>query len=127
MPELAMVFWRSEDHYGVGEEGYEYGETGKDDAAQREADRRYWRIDKRVRPNLRLLVAVASGTVARIWPVEPNGEWEESSTRPGAVAIPVGDHPLSDEEVRAQYPSLGVVEGDPWPAEQGPNRRYVTL
>jgi hypothetical protein len=125
--EYAFVFWRSSTRRGIGDEGHEFGETGKDEATQREADRSSWPIAASRQPGTRLVVAVVDGKVERVWPVVPGGVWERSTTRPRLFAIPLAERQLSPQEVREQYPSLGYVQGDQWPAIQGRIRKFVTL
>ncbi|MER5601658.1 hypothetical protein [Streptomyces sp. NPDC002265] len=126
-PDSALVIYRSKDKRGTGSDGHPYGETGRSDAVQREADSRYWSVSKDRRPTLRLLVVVAGGVVCRIWPVDAGGEWAEEPGGTGKVALPLADHPLHPDEVQALYPHLGITVGDELPSRRGPIRHYMPV
>ncbi|MGW1498877.1 hypothetical protein ACWCQW_09950 [Streptomyces mirabilis] len=124
--EIAMVIYRNEGG-GVDAEGRLFGETGGNDDTQRDADGPYWRVAKASRPKIRLLVIVVAGEVRRIWPVDPSDAWVEQPGGSGKVALPLGEHPLKPEEVRALYPDFGIAVGDQRPMRQGLLREYVPL
>jgi hypothetical protein len=124
--ELAMVVYR-----GVGtatdEDGRVFGETGEDDASegQRLADDRWWRVAKASQKRIRLLIVVGSGRVRRIWEVEQKPDWERGPG--GKVALPLGPHPLTPQEVADRYPDLGVAVDDERRMRQGLLREYIPL
>ena len=67
---------------------------------------------------------VVQGEVPRIWPVNPTDPWTEED---GKVSLPLGECPLTPEEVRSRYPALGIALGDERPRQQGKIREYVTV
>jgi hypothetical protein len=124
--EIALVIYRGPDP-SPDIDGHIYGETGDPDGSpgQRWADAHWWRIAIARRPEIRLLIVVVQGEVRRIWPVMPAETWEEDAT--GKVALPLGERPLTPDEVRQRCPSLGIAVGDHRPARQGLMREYIPV
>ncbi|MFI6587449.1 hypothetical protein [Embleya sp. NPDC050493] len=124
--DLAMVVYRGPGAGGTDDDGRAYGETGTGDASptQQEADGAWWRVAKASRPKIRALVVVDRGVVVRVWPVDPTRAWLE---RDGRVALPLGDRPLTADEIATRYPSLGIALGDERPMRRGLLREYVAL
>jgi hypothetical protein len=124
--EVAMVIYRGTDALRFDDQGRPYGEIGEGAASeiQRRADSEFWRIAKAMRPKIKLLIVVVRGKVHRIWPVMPAATWKEEN---GKVALPLGEQPLKPEEIRTQYPALGIAEGDHLPTRQGKMREYVPI
>jgi hypothetical protein len=108
-------------------DGHIYGETGEGDHSpnQRWADAHWWRIAAARRPKIRLLIIVVKGVVRRMWQVLPAEAWEEDAS--GKVALPLGDRPLTSDEVEQYYPALGIAVGDHRPARPGLMREYVPV
>jgi hypothetical protein len=124
LEDLAMVIYRGAGT-GTDDDGRTHGETGRDDAAQRLADGRWWRVAKASRPKIRLLVVVDRGQVRRIWPVKESGTWEEGAD--GKVALPLGERPLTQQELDTRYPTLGISLGDHRPMRRGLLREYAPI
>jgi hypothetical protein len=124
--EVAFVIYRGPDPSPV-IGGHVYGETGGGDYSpdQRWADAHWWRIAKAMRPRIRLLVVVVRGEVRRIWEVMPGADWEEDTG--GKSGIPLGERPLTPDEIRDRYPKFNLAVGDVRPARQGLMREYVPL
>ena len=124
--EIAMLIYRGPDP-SPGIDGRIYGETGEGDDSpnQRWADAHWWRIAAARRPKIRLLIVVVRGQVRRIWPVMPAENWEENAS--GKVALPLGERPLTRDEVQQRYPALHIAVGDKRPARQGLMREYVQV
>ncbi|TDD75061.1 hypothetical protein [Actinomadura rubrisoli] len=117
LDEIAMIVYRS-------------GGTGTDPEGrvgerQREADSRWWRVARASRPKIRLLVVVDRGIVRRIWPVMDTPRWDENEA--GKVALPLGERPLTSEEVAEHYPDLGIAIGDERPIRKGLLREHVPV
>ncbi|WP_371801559.1 hypothetical protein OHA38_43365 (plasmid) [Streptomyces sp. NBC_01732] len=126
LEDLAMVIYRGGAGTGTDADGRVYGETGQDDAAQRLADGRWWRVAQASRRKIRLLIVVDRGQVRRIWPVREDVDiWEESAD--SRVAFPLGERPLTQQELDARYPALGICLGDHRPARRGLLREYVPI
>lgn len=128
LDEVAMVIYRGPGPR-VDPDGRIYGETGEvgtadPDDEQRWADSHWWRIATDMRPKIRLFIVVVQGEVRRIWPVMPvpAEDWEQDR---GKVAVPLGEHTLTPEQIRADFPSLGIAVGDQRPMRQGLMREYV--
>ncbi|MFE4264497.1 hypothetical protein [Streptomyces sp. NPDC056883] len=124
LEDLAMVIYRGVGT-GTDDDGRVYGETGLDDATQRLADGRWWRIAQVSRTRIRLLVVVDRGQVRRVWPVKAGGTWEVSAD--GKVALPLAEHPLTGQELAVRYPALGINLGDHRPMRRGLLREYVPV
>lgn len=124
--EIAFVIYRGPDPSPV-IDGHIYGETGEreDSPGQRWADAHWWRIALAARPKIRLLIVVVSGEVRRIWAVMAAATWEEDAS--GKVALPLGERPLTPDEVRQRYPTLGIAVGDQRGGRQGLMREYVPV
>jgi hypothetical protein len=122
--DLAMVIYRGAGT-GTDDDGRAYGETGQDDATQRLADGRWWRVAKGSRTKIRLLVVVDRGRVRRIWPVVEDAVWEEATD--GKVALPLAVRPLTSQEVSDRYPALGLNLGDQRPMQRGKLREYIPI
>jgi hypothetical protein len=122
--DLAMLIYRGAGS-GSDDDGRAYGETGQDDATQRLADGRWWRVAKASRSKIRLLIVVDRGHVRRIWPVKEDAVWEENPD--GKVALPLGERPMTAQEVEERYPALGIRLGDHRPMQRGKLREYIPV
>ncbi|MGW1039495.1 hypothetical protein [Streptomyces sp. NPDC002547] len=125
LDDVAMVIYRNT--AGVDVDGRPYGETGRGGDVQREADARWWRVDPKQRPKIKLLVVVFRGEVTRIWRVRPEQPWNPKPDDPRYVEVPVEDTPLTAEEVAQHYPDLGLNLGDERPMRQGLIREDLPL
>ncbi|MGW0844204.1 hypothetical protein ACWD26_29515 [Streptomyces sp. NPDC002787] len=125
LDDIAIVIYRNT--AGVDVDGRPYGETGQSGAVQREADARWWRVDPKQRPKVKLLVVVFRGEVTRIWRVQPDKPWTPKPGDPHYVEIPVETTPLTAEEVAHHYPELGLNLGDSRPMRQGLIREDLPL
>ncbi|MFF1733708.1 hypothetical protein [Streptomyces sp. NPDC058247] len=126
LDDIAMVVYRRGAEL-VDDDGRLYGETSHGDAAQRTADAQWWRVDKKQRPKVRLLVVVFRGEVRRIWRVLPDGQWRPKGDGSTFVEVPVEDQPLTAAEVREHYPRLGLNLGGARPMRQGLIREYLPV
>jgi DNA invertase Pin-like site-specific DNA recombinase len=121
---FALVVWRSSGKTGVDPDGRVYGETGKEDAGQKEADRKYFPLAPAKKPYLKAIVYVVDGAVGRIRGVNPEGAWAPDAR--GYWDIPVTD-PLTPEQAAGQLPSLGLHVGDALPTQRGKLREHRAL
>ena len=124
--DLAMLIYRGVNGPGVDDKGRIFGETGEADASdtQRRADSEFWRIATTKRPRIKLLIIVVQGEIRRIWQVFPEGKWSEEN---GKVGLPLGEHPLTLDEVRRLYPALGMAVGDWLSRQRGKMREYIPV
>jgi DNA invertase Pin-like site-specific DNA recombinase len=101
-----------------------YGETGQSEAAQLEADRKWWPVGAARKPRLKGLVYVADGVVTRVRAVQPGGTWRYDDR--GYADIPL-TAPLTGAQIAAQFPTLGIRLGDARPRVRGKIREYQPL
>lgn len=126
LDDIAMVVYRN--HAGrVDDDDRAYGEVGPDLVAQRNADRCWWRVDKRQRQHIKLLIVIDRGECRRIWPVDPSGHWEPKGDSSTFVALPLGERPLTPDQVRTDFPELGITIGNERPMRQGLMREYIPI
>jgi len=104
--------------------GRQFGETHEDEAAQIEADRKWWPIGTDRRGSLKGIVYVVNGKVARVRAVVAGGEWGRDEG--GRVSVPV-TAPLTAEQVAGMLPGLPFGLGSERPAVRGKIREYVRL
>jgi hypothetical protein len=67
-----------------------YGETGRSEKVQREADSNWWPIAPARRARVKGIVYVVDGTVTRIRGIEPDGTWEQDD-RAWATPAPTSE------------------------------------
>ena len=101
-----------------------YGETGAGEAAQLEADRKWFPIATSRRLHLKALVYVVDGVVARVRAVDPDGTWVDDDR--GYADIPV-TKPLTDLQIAEKLPTLGLRIGHERPHVRGKIREYLPL
>ncbi len=101
-----------------------YGETGQNEAAQLEADRKWWPIAPARQRRLKGLVYVADGVVARVRAVRPGEAWDRDDR--GYADVPL-TRPLTDMQIAGQFPTLGIRPGDRRPHMRGKLREYLAL
>jgi hypothetical protein len=103
-------------------DGRLYGETGRDEPEQLEADRKWWPIATWRLPLLRLLVIIVGGVVTRVREVD--GVDSDAGTAGRKIALLAGS-PLTPEQIAERYPTLPMKLGDPWPTRPGPSREFI--
>jgi DNA invertase Pin-like site-specific DNA recombinase len=101
-----------------------YGETGQSEAVQLEADRKWWPVGAAREPRLKGLVYVADGVVTRVRAVQPGAAWRYDDR--GYADVPL-TAPLTDAQIAAQFPTLGIRPGDARPHVRGKIREYQSL
>jgi DNA invertase Pin-like site-specific DNA recombinase len=101
-----------------------YGETGQSEAVQLEADRKWWLIGAARQPKLKGFVYVADGVVSRVRAVQPGAAWHYDDR--GYADVPL-TAPLTDAQITAQFPTLGIRPGDARPHVRGKIREYQAL
>ena len=101
-----------------------YGETGQSEAVQLEADRKWWLIGPARQPKLKGFVYVADGVVSRVRAVQPGAAWQYDDR--GYADVPL-TAPLTDAQITAQFPTLGIRPGDARPHVRGKIREYQGL
>ncbi|QMU68380.1 hypothetical protein GXP74_09205 [Streptacidiphilus sp. P02-A3a] len=122
----ALVVWRKGVSLLADPTGRWYGETGRDEQVQREADRMWWPIARWRIPNLKALVVVNDGRVHRIREVYGVDEESTAAGDTGKLALNVSG-PLTPERLAERLPGLPMALGDAHPAVQGRMREYVTF
>jgi DNA invertase Pin-like site-specific DNA recombinase len=101
-----------------------YGETGKNEKVQLEADRKWFPIGALRRPRVKGIVYVSDGVVVRVRGIDPYGHWDEDDRK--YVDVPV-TKPLTDVEIAQQFPTLPFKVGDQRPRVRGKIREYLPL
>ncbi|MEV0070941.1 recombinase family protein [Amycolatopsis sp. NPDC050768] len=102
-----------------------YGETGASEKVQLEADRKWFPIAPARWPQLKAIVYVVDGTVARIRSVEADlAKWDTDDR--GYADVPV-TKPLTELQIATRLPTLGIALGDHRPHLRGKIREYVSL
>lgn len=122
----ALVVWRKNVTLLADPTGRWYGETGRDEQVQREADRMWWPIARWRIPNLKALVVVNDGRVRRIREVFGVDEERTTAGDAGMLALEVSA-PLALHWLTERLPGLPFALGDAHPAVQGRMREYVTF
>jgi len=122
----ALVVWRKSVALLADPTGRWYGETGRDEQVQQEADRMWWPIARWRIPNLKALVVVNDGRVHRIREVFGVDEESTAAGDTGKLALEVSA-PLAPEQLAERLPGLPFALGDAQPAVQGRMREYVTF
>jgi hypothetical protein len=93
-----------------------YGETGRSESVQLEADRKWWPVAPVRERRLKAMVYVVDGTVTRVRAVQPGGAWQRDDR--GYADIPLTP-PLTGQQIAEQFPALGIRLGDPRPHVRG--------
>lgn len=101
-----------------------YGETGRSEKVQREADSKWWPIGAARRSRVKGIVYVVDGVVTRIRAIDPDGTWDEDDR--GYVDVPV-TKPLTELQAARRFPTLTLHLGDARPHVRGRIREYLTL
>ena len=101
-----------------------FGETGQSERVQLDADRKWWLIAPARQPELKGIVYVADGVVTRVRAVQPDGAWARDDR--GYADVPL-TAPLTDAQIAAQFPTLGIRPGDARPHVRGKIREYQAL
>lgn len=101
-----------------------YGETGRSEKVQREADSKWWPIAPARRSRVKGIVYVVDGTVTRIRAIDPTGIWDEDDR--GYADAPV-TKPLTALQAARQFPTLELQLGQARPHVRGKIREYVAL
>lgn len=122
--DFALIVYRNSGTAGIDGDGRPYGETGQNEAAQLDADRKYWPVASMKKPRLRAIVYIVDGVVERIRGVDPGGQWIPDAR--GYWDIPV-TAPLTAEQVAERLPTLGIRLGDHRPHVRGKLREHVAL
>ncbi|MFC1441400.1 caspase family protein [Streptacidiphilus sp. N1-10] len=123
----ALVVWRKSVTLLADPTGRWYGETGRDEQVQQEADRMWWPIARWRIPNLKALVVVSDGRVHRIREVFGVDEERTAAGDNGKLALQVSAPLLAPERLAERLPGLPFALGDAHPAVQGRMREYVTF
>lgn len=100
-----------------------YGETGRGESVQLEADRKWWPVAPVRERRFKGMVYVVDGTVARVRAVQPGGAWQRDR---GYADIPLTPT-LTGQQIAEQFPALGIRLGDPRPHVRGKIREYLPL
>jgi DNA invertase Pin-like site-specific DNA recombinase len=101
-----------------------FGETGRSEKVQLEADRKWWLVGAARKPRLKGFVYVADGVVARVRAVQADPEWGYDDR--GYADVPLTG-PLDDTQIARQFPTLGIRLGDARPHVRGKIREYQPL
>jgi DNA invertase Pin-like site-specific DNA recombinase len=124
--DFALVVYRGQGTAGIDADGRPYGETGGDESAQLDADRKYWEVAPAKKPHLRAIVFIVDGTVERIRAVDPAGTWIPDPHRPRFWDIPLTEG-LNLEQAAEQLPTLDLRLGDAVPHQRGKLREHRAL
>lgn len=103
-----------------------YGETRASEVTQREADRKWFPVARTRQDQVKALVYVVDGVVARVRAVDPAGRWAPDPDRPQFYEIPVGP-PLTRPEIDRDLPGIPLTLGDARPHVRGRIREYLRL
>lgn len=125
--ECALVVYRSSRAKLNPDTNRRYGETGRSEKVQHEADRRWWPIAASRRSKLRAVVYVVDGVVARVRGVDPDVEWNPDDDRGYADIGKALSAPLTDLNIARRLPRLTVQLGDSKPHVKGKLREYISL
>jgi DNA invertase Pin-like site-specific DNA recombinase len=128
--DLALIVYRGKGTAGVDRNGRPYGETGMDESAQLDADRKYWPIAAAKKDSLKAIVYVVDGVVERVRRVDAHGSWTADPGRRATGTtywdIPL-TAPLTPEQITEQLPTLGLQLGDQIPTQRGKLRELRAL
>jgi hypothetical protein len=85
------------------------------------------RLQRIARAELKAVVYVADGTVARVRAIEPGVAWNPDDDRGYADIGKALSAPLSEVEIARRLPTLGLTVGDHRPHVKGKIREYISL
>ena len=122
--DCVMVVYRNTRPGKIDADTRRFGETGQSENVQLEADRKWWLVGTARKPLLKGFVYVADGVVARVRAVRPGAAWHYDDR--GYADVPL-TAPLTDVQIAAQFPTLGIRPGDARSHVRGKIREYQAL